>query len=325
MLFQPQSINETRRFWLKVALACLILGSLTITLLVIGGRNSLSSSGLLLYNIGSNFVIMDTERHTTLSLSPDYRPYQDFYGWDRQSHFAFLSDRDGNTEVYIWDGLNYTNISQHPFNDWRPAMNPDGRVAFASERDGNMEIYVWDRGQLTNVSQNPASDDYPAWSDDGRLAWVSNQDGDLDIYVWDGAGARDVSQNSAVDLSPAWSRDGRLAWISGTGADKKIQLWDGSNITDVAGGSELRHLAWSSDGKLAFEILQDVYVWDGQNTINVSENRYSSDIDPTWSPDGRLTFVSLRNGHPDLYIWDGTSITPLTDDDIFESGPVWMP
>ena len=324
MTFQRQWISETTCFWLKVALVTSILCGLSIGAVMAAGER-LPVGGRLAYNIGTNIVVMDTEHQLKGSLSPSYRPYQTYYGWDRQGNFAFLSDRDGNTEVYLWDGSSYTNISQHPFNDWRPAMSPDGRVAFASERDGNMEIYVWDRGQLTNVSQNPATDDYPAWSDDGRLAWVSDRDGENEIYVWDGRNARNVSNDvTGADSFPSWSPDGRLAWATKTSSMFEIQVWDGGHIVDVADYSEFRHFAWSADGKLAYDWQGDVYVWDGKNRINVS-NDPNGDYTPAWSPDGRLVFVSVRGAHPDLYIWDGTSIVPFTDDRASESAPVWMP
>ena len=159
--------------------------------------------------------VFDADRMLTGRLPTSYRPYQTFYGWSADGRFAFLSDRDGNTEVYVWDGFNFENISNHPFNDWRPAMSRDGRVAFASERDGNMEIYVWEAGSgLTNVSQAPGSDDYPAWSQDGRLAWVSNRDGNDEIYVWDGVEARNVSNSPDPEYGARWSADGRLAWLT---------------------------------------------------------------------------------------------------------------
>lgn len=324
MVFRQRWISETTGFWLKVALASWILGSLLNGLLMVIGAN-LPLGGRLAYSTGERITIMDTDRRLKGSLSPAYRPYENFYGWDRQGNFAFLSNRDGNTEVYIWDGLNYTNISQHLFNDWRPAMNPDGRVAFASERDGNMEIYVWDRSQLTNVSQNPATDDYPAWSEDGRLAWVSNRDGENEIYVWDGTQAHNVSNNPTNgETLPAWSNDGRLAWFTNSSSNLYIWVWDHDHVFDVGYYVESGHLAWSADGKLAYESMAEIYVWDGRDTINVSQGR-NDDYNPTWSPDNRLVFVSVRGAHPDLYLWDGASVVQLTNDRTSESAPVWMP
>ena len=60
---------------------------------------------------------------------------------------VFLSNRDGNTEVYVMDadGSNSTNLTQNVGDDWSPVWSPDGqRLAFLSNRDGNTEVYLVD-------------------------------------------------------------------------------------------------------------------------------------------------------------------------------------
>jgi Tol biopolymer transport system component len=328
MRLQRQWNSDMMRFWLKLALASSILWSLSIGLLMVFGKR-LPIGAWMAYTVATptreRIAVIDTDHHLKALLSSAYLPYQNFYGWDSQGNFAFLSDRDGNTEVYIWDGATYTNISQHPFNDWRPAMNHDGRVAFASERDGNMEIYVWNRGQLANVSESPGADDYPAWSDDGRLAWVTDRDGENEIYVWDGVNARNASNDpTGADSFPVWSPDGRLAWVTRTSSMYQIQVWDGEHIVDVADYSEFSHLAWSDDGKLAYDWQNDVYVWDGKQRINVS-NDPAQDFGPAWSPDGRLIFARTLLSGSDFYVWDGTSVKPLPNDTPTGYFPVWTP
>ena len=58
---------------------------------------------------------------------------------------AFISDRDGNLEIYVMDsdGRNPHRLTNHSADDAYPSWSPNGRsIAFASERDGNNEIYV---------------------------------------------------------------------------------------------------------------------------------------------------------------------------------------
>ena len=66
-----------------------------------------------------------------------------------QARIAFVSDRDGNAEIYVMDidGKNQRRLTNNPNSDWFPSWSPDGkRIAFASDRDGNFnyEIYVMD-------------------------------------------------------------------------------------------------------------------------------------------------------------------------------------
>lgn len=57
---------------------------------------------------------------------------------------AFMSSRDGNSEIYTMnaDGSTQTNISNNAAADVYPAWSPDGtQIVFESGRDGNPEIY----------------------------------------------------------------------------------------------------------------------------------------------------------------------------------------
>ena len=58
---------------------------------------------------------------------------------------AFMSDRDGNREIYVMDGdgSNPTNLTDALSGEQEPTWSPHGSwIAFYSLRDGNREIYV---------------------------------------------------------------------------------------------------------------------------------------------------------------------------------------
>ena len=57
----------------------------------------------------------------------------------RNGNITFVSDRDGNREIYSMDadGGNQINLTVNPAADLRPKWSPDGtRIVFASDRDG---------------------------------------------------------------------------------------------------------------------------------------------------------------------------------------------
>ena len=73
---------------------------------------------------------------------------------DAQAQIAFMSQRDGNPEIYVMDadGGNLRRLTDNSDKDFSPSWSPDGkRIAFMSDRDGQVharhgwstyEIYV---------------------------------------------------------------------------------------------------------------------------------------------------------------------------------------
>ena len=54
---------------------------------------------------------------------------------DAQAQIAFVSDRDGNSEIYVMDanGKNQRRLTNNPASDYSPSWSPDGkRIAFVS-------------------------------------------------------------------------------------------------------------------------------------------------------------------------------------------------
>ncbi|HEX4719114.1 MAG TPA: hypothetical protein VH300_11325 [Thermoleophilaceae bacterium] len=103
---------------------------------------------------------------------------------------AFVSDRDGNREVYVTnaDGSNPRRMTDSVADDQFPSWSPDGsEITWDTDRDGNEEIYSMrssDGGGQTNLTDNPATDRYPAWSPDGtQIAFRSSRARSFDIFL----------------------------------------------------------------------------------------------------------------------------------------------
>ena len=246
---------------------------------------------------------------------------------DAQAQIAFVSDRDGNWEIYVIDadGGNQQRLTNDPDNDLNPSWSPDGkRIAFASSRDGNFlgnipadEIYVMDAdgNNQKNLTNNLGNDISPSWSPDGkRIAFSSfrkDRAGNLnhfDIYVMDADGGNQqrLTDNPHGDQYPSWSPDGkRIAFSSAR---------EGHFIGD-------------------FGLTSEIYVMDadGNNQQRLTENR-KNDEEASWSPDGkRIAFASDRKGdftNYEIYVMDtnGDNQRKLTNNNRHHNNsPSWSP
>jgi len=218
-------------------------------------------------------------------------------------YLAFVSNKDGNREVYRIkpDGTEMINLTSHSDEDWTPAWSPDGQeITFASMRDGNWEIYVMNSNgsSQTRLTHEEASDFSPSWSPDGnQIAFVSNRDGNWEVYVMnrDGSAQTRLTDNEATDISPAWSPDGsRVAFESYRDGDMEIYLMNS----------------------------------DGSGKMNLTNDPGVDDHGPSWAPDGAsLLYYSNKDGGWDLFriTAQGTNIENLTRSESLEQSPVFKP
>ena len=249
---------------------------------------------------------------------------------------AYVSDRSGDYEMYLWDGEQSVNINlstETQIND--PVWNQYGGLAwFAYPLDGGSgDIYIWNGQQTINLDQLLGEDLAPsglaAWSVDGRLAWAGGPSQEKEIYVWDGQHIVNISQNPARDVQPAWSVDGRLAWVSDDNGRSEIYVWDSEQVMNISQNPNGFAIGphWSVDGRLltwggSVNGNLEVLVWDGEQIINVSDDK-EWDAWSVWSPDGRLAWVSTRDEYGTVYVWDGESTFRVSEVGVSASNLAW--
>lgn len=258
------------------------------------------------------------------------------------TRIAFLSQRDGNFEIYVMNAQGeQTRLTVTPGFEGGPSWSPEGtRLAFASDRDGNFEIYEMDAdGQNPNrLTNDAASDESPSWSPDGtRLSFLSDRDGNLEVYAMneDGSGTTRLTNHPAFDYQAIWSPDGsKIAFVSQRNGNSEIYTMDadGGNPTRLTNNPATDEFpTWSPDGRrIAFASDRDgafdIYVMsaDGSNVTRLTSGRGGQQ--PAWSPDGKLIAFTAVGEASEIHVMDsdGSNITRLTNDGT-AGNPAWAP
>jgi Tol biopolymer transport system component len=210
---------------------------------------------------------------------------------------AFVSNRDGNSEVYVMapDGSGQTNLTNFPSTDQSPAWSPDAqRIVFASDREGSFDLFVMDADgiNVVRLTSDAGVEADPAWSPDGRtILFASDRGATYSIFGMDAEGGEPyrLTGDEGHDIGPAWSPSGEaIAFSSSRRPESTVRPF-------------LTVLGLSLEGS-GTNALSDIYVMDptGTDLVNLTAEAVESLAGdagtfsanwPAWAPDGsRLMF-----------------------------------
>jgi TolB protein len=252
---------------------------------------------------------------------------------------AFVSNRDGNNEIYLMDpdGSNPTRLTTEARADADPDISPNGQyVIFTSNRGGNNDIFLQGLdGSVWNLTGYPGNDGWARFSPNGQqIVFHSNRDGNFEIYVMnaDGSEPTRLTDYAGIDVLPDWSPDGQSIVFRRDLDIYTLSLRTGEvrRLTDADGLDQMA--AWSPDGRyLAFMSFREGYCSvfrmrpDGSEQINLTP-KDDGDLEaqwcsraPSWTRTGQVLFMSFRpstGGNTDIFMMDadGSRLRRLTDD-----------
>jgi len=227
---------------------------------------------------------------------------------------AFVSDRDGNQEIYVMngDGSGQQRLTNSPTADTDPDWALAGEaVVFQSMRNGNWDIYRIDVAgtNLVQLTDNAADDVDPVWSPDGeRIAFRSNREGKWHIYVMPATGGAAVRLSAGGDnLQAVWALDSeQLAYQSDRDGNWEIYVVDvaartETRVTNDAAKSQAPTWSCTSDS-VVYQTdadgdweLHHVLTENGMLLAHVTNNP-ATDLYPAWAPreeDGSLAGLDM--------------------------------
>jgi Tol biopolymer transport system component/PKD repeat protein len=243
----------------------------------------------------------------------------------------------------------------------------DFRLVFASNVDGDWDIYSseLDGSFALNLTANFADDIDPDVSDDGRIVFTSFRDAHIDaegqglgeIYTMNGDGSNPVNRSAShlvggfvvADEQPVWSPDGQAIAFASIDFDAFGNLFTQIFTMPATGGVPINRSqaptfdsepSWDPlGGRIAFSGIRElselglplppkIYVMNanGNNQIPITSGP-GSDLQANWGTNGRIAFVSDREGDLEIFVTTAEGAFPvnITNSNSNEWRPSWSP
>ena len=138
---------------------------------------------------------------------------------------AFVSNRDGNREIYIMnpDGTEKVRLTQNFAADLYPTWSPTGEeILFVSDRDGVWDLYLMDSdgGNIRRVFRKPAHREHPTWAPDAKqIVYVRKS------FIYIATLGKQEEVQLAQGFAPSWSPNGtEIAFASGDFGSHRLTL-----------------------------------------------------------------------------------------------------
>ncbi len=274
---------------------------------------------------------------------------------------AFVSDRDGNQEIYlldVWRGISH-NLTRSPAHDNMPAWSGDGQwLAYRSGLDFYMMDNTGRHGrQLTRTRMGLTVQQIALSPDGSQLAYVRQESTtdrppqqrlsvptgtffDDEIFIMDTillTEAVNITTNFTDDRFPVWRADGTLLFATERNrawAFVQLDMQTPDAASDLVIAVTLPVAAatpmLSPDGtRIVYVYNRELFVRDiaSGDTRRLTE-RIGIDNQPAWSADGRwIVFASWRGRQSNLILIaaDGTGLRQITTAPGMNALPTWRP
>lgn len=262
---------------------------------------------------------------------------------------GFISDRDGNREIYLcdlewldgysqWRANNLRNLTNTEQNEWTPIFSPvEEKIAFSTyfPDNDNYDIFIMDLdgSNKENLTKSDVYEKFPQFSKDGSfIIFQGWQKGKMEIFL---VGLLDkeiinmtksVTSNDIISHGNSFSANSQnIVFTSDRNGNRDIYSMDinGDKLEQITTNSSNDYEPiYSPDGEsIIFTSERDgnkeiyKYFISNKNIKNLTNNPFD-DWNPRYYPDGsKIVFQSLRDGDWEIYNmnYDGSNQRNLSN------------
>jgi predicted transcriptional regulator len=178
-------------------------------------------------------------------------------GLNNQGCVVWMAGGDGESsmDIYYWDGVNASRLTDNDVADLAPQLNDNGLVTWSGLVGNDLEIFLWNGTETRQVTDNYWDDKWPCINADGAVSWV----GYCPIYA---SGIYDPHNTSGDTI---------------IGYGDEIFMQESQTISQLTSNNCGRFLTMcgiGDDGEVVFvgNGSQSVYLWTGNDVATVSDN-----------------------------------------------------
>ena len=197
---------------------------------------------------GDSSEIFLWDGKATVSISQNPSGEDRFPAWNQDGQLAFLSERNDEHDIFIWDGVSKANgvpdvstfvniaprLTQY-YSD--PTWTDSGSIAFGANPpwDWNIQIYEWDGQKVRNISKNQFSHNGgQTWRGDGYWSFITFFSARQNLYIRDEMN-RTILKTKG-QYTPAWSQNGLLIFCVPDYPGWTLSMWNEKNVIEVSHG-----------------------------------------------------------------------------------------
>jgi len=277
------------------------------------------------------------------------------------SKLAFISDRDGNREIYTvdlvwmdgytqWQGQNLINITLSSENDWTPNFSPtNDKIVFSTyfPNNDNYDVFIMniDGSKKINLTNSTFYEKYPQFSPDGSfIIYQAWQKGKMEIFFSNLLDRNNINltrnsfSNDIISHGNAFSPEGhKIVFTSERDGNRNIYIMNSNGSDQTKLTDHPNHdyePTFSSDGlSILFTSERDgnkeIYIMNtkGENLTNLSNNP-GDDWNPRFYPDNKkIIFQSTRDNNWEIYLMklDGSEQKNLTNHPLTDYSYIVLP